>query len=91
MYARAGFRLPNDLFGDQGTLMLYVVWRHWRYDALADPVQTVDAGVNWLIRKHMSKISLNYQLRPVFRNVGEAKPVHDGNASAAWVQFQVSL
>jgi hypothetical protein len=92
VYAQLGLRLPQDLLGDQGTLMPYASFRTSDYDRLADPMRIYDAGVNWLINKHQSKLSLNYQLRPVFEQPAAAGPVtHASNASSAWLQYQVSF
>ncbi|MGX5819088.1 hypothetical protein ACWKWU_12875 [Chitinophaga lutea] len=89
IYAQAGFRLPKDMLGEMGTLMPYVSWRWSDYDALADKVNIYDAGVNWLINKHQSKLSLNYQLRPVFERQLNGDVTRTANASSAWVQYQV--
>ncbi|GAA4465867.1 hypothetical protein GCM10023093_18800 [Nemorincola caseinilytica] len=89
IYMQAGLRLPNDLLGDAGTLLPYVSYRTSSFDKLDDPMSVYDAGVNWLIDKHRSKISLNYQLRPVFRRQTNGDITHTVNASSAWVQYQV--
>jgi len=91
IYAQVGFRLPNDLLGVLGTLMPYASFRHAAYEALKDPVQVYDAGVNWLISGHQSKVSLNYQLRPVFRTQPNGEVVHASSAGAAWLQYQVAF
>jgi hypothetical protein len=89
IYAQAGFRLRRDLLGPVGTLMPYVSYRHSSYDKLADGVNVYNAGVNWLINKHQSKISLNYELRPVFRRTAGDVIAGDGNRSSVWLQYQV--
>lgn len=91
IYTQVGFRLPNDLLGELGTLMPYASWRCSDYDRLQDPVNIFDAGINWLINKHQSKISLNYQLRPIYRTQINGDIVQDATASAAWIQYQVAL
>jgi hypothetical protein len=91
VYAQLGLRLPQDLLGDQGTLMPYVSFRGSSYDRLADQVYIYDAGLNWLLNKHQSKLSLNYQLRPVFEQQTSRSVIHSANASSAWLQYQVSF
>lgn len=91
IYAQLGFRLPRDMFKDLGTLMPYVSYRWSSYDKLADPVSVTDAGINWLIDKHNSKLSLNYQLRPVFENTPSRQIIRSSSASSVWLQYQVSL
>ncbi|GAB3535615.1 hypothetical protein GCM10027443_25150 [Pontibacter brevis] len=91
LYTQAGIRLPNDLLGDQGTLLPYVSYRRSAYDRLEDAVNVYDAGINWLINKHMSKVSLNYQLRPVFEQQADGRVVRASNAGSAWIQYQVNF
>ncbi len=91
VYAQVGFRLPNDLFKGNGTLMPYVSYRMSNYDRLKDPVTIIDAGVNWLINKHNSKLSLNYQLRPVFVQQTNGDVIKSSNAGSAWLQYQVAI
>jgi len=89
LYTQVGLRLPNGLLGDKGTLMPYVSYRHSSYDRLSDPMNIYDAGINWLINKHMSKVSLNYQLRPVFETSTNGNVNHTSNASSGWLQYQI--
>ncbi len=91
LYAQAGFRLPNDLLGTAGTLMPYASFRQSTYEKLSDPVTVYNAGVNWLMSKHQSKVSLNYQLRPVFELQTNGAITHTSNAGSIWVQYQIYL
>jgi hypothetical protein len=90
-YTQVGLRLPQNLLGDQGTLMPYASFRRSRYERLADPVKVYDAGINWLLNKHQSKLSLNYQLRPIFEQETNGTLNYTANASSAWLQYQVSF
>jgi hypothetical protein len=90
-YAQAGLRLPNDLFGDNGTLLPYVAYRQSYFEKIKDPVNIFDAGVNWLIDKHRSKLSLNFEMRPVFEKQTNGDITHSSNASSIWIQYQVSI
>ncbi|QNF35150.1 hypothetical protein HUW51_21420 [Adhaeribacter swui] len=91
VYAQVGLRLAPDLLGDQGTLMPYVSYRQSGYERLDDPVKILDGGVNWLINKHQSKVSLNYQLRTVFNQQTDGAVIRKHDASSAWLQYQVSF
>lgn len=91
VYAQVGLRLAPDLLGEQGTLMPYVSYRQSQFDRLEDPVKVLDGGVNWLINKHQSKLSLNYQLRSVFNQQTNGTVNLKRNASSAWLQYQVSF
>jgi hypothetical protein len=90
VYAQLGFRLPKNLLGNGQTLLPYVSYRWSQYDKLDDALQVYDAGVSWLMNKHQSKLSLNYQLRPLYTTQAGSIQ-HTGNASSAWLQYQVSL
>jgi hypothetical protein len=79
------------MFGDLGTLMPYVSHRWSSFNKLTDPVNVIDAGVNWLIDKHNAKLSLNYQLRPVFEVQPGGAIINTSNANSVWLQYQVSL
>lgn len=91
IYAQAGIRLPKELFGDNGTLMPYASYRMGNFDKLKDPVNIIEAGVNWLITNHQSKLSLNYQLRPIFNTQTNGDITHTANANCVFVQYQVSI
>jgi len=91
IYSQVGLRLPKHMFGDLGTLMPYVSHRWSSFNKLTDPVNVIDAGVNWLIDKHNAKLSLNYQLRPVFEVQPGGAIVNTSNANSVWLQYQVSL
>ncbi len=88
IYLQGGLRLPNDLFKENGTLMPYFSYRWSKYDKLKDAFSVVNLGVNWLINKHQSKVSLNYELRPVFLKQNNGDITNSSNAGSAWIQYQ---
>jgi len=75
LYAQVGYKLKDDLFKKQGTLQFFGNCQYAVYDALSDPMLLWDAGINWLIKGHNSKFTLDYQNRPYFteNNIGELK------------------
>ncbi len=89
IYTQLGLRLPKDLLGEVGTLLPYLSWRWSDYEKLSSPVNVYNAGVNWLMNKHQSKLSLNYELRPVFTRQVSGAIARSSNASSAWLQYQV--
>lgn len=89
IYAQLGVRLPERMLGDMGTLMPYVSYRWSGYEKLNDAVDVYNAGVNWLINKHQAKISLNYELRPVFERQLNGSIIKTANAGSAWLQYQI--
>ena len=91
-YAQAGYLLPKFKNGTQfqpyGQFMLA------SYQALKDPVVLWDLGVNYLIKGHNSKLSLDYQSRPVF-NVSTADyQIHEVKSARRGMivlQYQISF
>ncbi|MDX5348556.1 MAG: OprO/OprP family phosphate-selective porin [Hymenobacteraceae bacterium] len=91
VYAQAGLRLPQNLLGDQGTLMPYISYRTSDYDRLDDRVTVWNGGVNWLINKYLSKITLNYESRPVFEVQPQGNIQKTNSKSSIWLQFQTAF
>ncbi len=65
-YVQVGYKLRNGLLGTYGTLMPYASVQHADFELLNDPGNYYDAGVNWLLAGHTSKLTLAYQSRPVY-------------------------
>lgn len=53
-YGQLGYYL------DKSQLMPYVAYQHGNYDGLADPISTIDLGMNYFIQGHNCKITLEY-------------------------------
>jgi hypothetical protein len=66
IYAQAGYQMKKDLLGSAGTLMPYVTYQSADYDRLDKRMNVYDVGVNWLIKGHNAKLSLDWQLRPTY-------------------------
>jgi len=88
IYAQTGYKLRDSLMGELGTLMPYATSQIALYDRLADPVMVFNTGLNWLISGHNSKITIDYQNRPVF-SPSVDKPVATSRASTVTLQYQV--
>ncbi|MBS1636059.1 MAG: hypothetical protein JST26_09100 [Bacteroidetes bacterium] len=65
-YIQTAYKFKNNLLGNQGTLQVYGDCQYADYTRLKDPMVVFDAGINWLIKGHNSKFTLNYQNRPCF-------------------------
>ena len=70
-YAQIGYLFKRDLLGSVGTLMPYASLMSANYDRLSDQMNVIDIGVNWLIKGHTSKLTLDYQNRPVYESQGQ--------------------
>lgn len=91
IYAQVGYLFKKDLLGEgNGTLMPYASIMSGDYDRLPDRVNVVDVGVNWLLKGHTSKISLDYQNRPSYEAQG-ADWVKTSNKGQVVLQYQVNF
>jgi len=70
-YLQAGYKFKDNLIG-KTTLMPYVSMQYADYERLNNPMTFYDAGVNWLLAGHTSKLTLSYQNRPVFNTAGDS-------------------
>ena len=90
-YAQTGYLLRRNLLGSLGTLQPYASTQWARYDRLADPMIFVNVGINWLILGNLSKLTANYQSRPIFT----AQPTGDlaatGRRGEYVLQYQVAF
>jgi hypothetical protein len=66
LYLQAGYKFKNDLLKNQGTLSVYAGSQIANYQAFTENMLMWHCGINWLIKGHNAKISLDYQNRPVF-------------------------
>jgi hypothetical protein len=89
LYAQVGYLLKKDLLGEgNGTLMPYASLMSASYDRLEDPMNVWDVGVNWFIKGHNSKITIDYQNRPAFINEG-GDYIKDGTKGQVLLQYQI--
>ncbi len=84
LYAQMGYKLKDNLIG-KTTLMPYASIQHANYERLNDPVNFIDAGVNWLLSGHISKLTAAYQSRPIYNLAGDKTDRKGG----LLVQYQV--
>ena len=67
IYSQFGYLLKKDLFGkDKGTLMPYATIQTANYDRLDKQMTVFNIGANWFIKGNTSKITFDYQNRPVY-------------------------
>ena len=89
IYAQAGYLLRRDLFGEgYGTLMPYASLTTANYDRFDKPVVVWDVGVNWFVKGHTSKFTLDYQQRPIFDPNGNDFK-NSGTRGQVVLQYQV--
>ncbi|GGF11403.1 hypothetical protein [Hymenobacter cavernae] len=88
LYAQLGYKLKENLLGTT-TFMPYVSYQHARYKRLADDLNYYDAGINWLLVGHTSKLTVSYQNRPVYLVQANGDNRVDARRSAVVMQYQV--
>jgi hypothetical protein len=96
IYAQAGYLFKRDLLGSQGTLQPYATFQRNMFRALADAANVYDVGVNWIMNGHKSKISFDYQNRPIYNNIvpGDltgVKPSVSGRRGCFVMQYQIYI
>lgn len=91
LYAQVGYKFKNNLVG-KTSLMPYASVQYGSYDRLNDKMYFWDAGVNWLLNGHVSKLTLAYQNRPVYKTVaGTNNAEISTRKGAVLLQYQVFL
>ncbi|TGE24370.1 hypothetical protein E5K00_03905 [Hymenobacter aquaticus] len=90
VYSQLGYKLRDNLVGPT-TFMPYVSYQYSHYKRLADDLHYFDAGVNWLLAGHTSKLTLSYQNRPYYITNASGENVVDRRRSAVVAQYQVSF
>ncbi|MCZ8216706.1 MAG: hypothetical protein O9262_10730, partial [Cyclobacteriaceae bacterium] len=89
IYAQLGYLMKKDLLGEgNGTLLPYVSIMSADWDRVLDRMNVIDAGVNWLIKEHSAKLTLNYQHRPYFETQGNDL-VKKGSRGQLVMQYQI--
>lgn len=93
LFGQVGYLFRKDLMKSYGTLQPYISGLYANYEKLNDPVMVYDLGVNWIMGGSNSKISLDYQSRPIFNtdvngNISETKSARRGQVV---LQYQVAF
>lgn len=92
VYAQFGYKLADNLLGSQGTLQPYASWQHASYDRLEKDMNLYNVGLNWLIKGHTGKLSLNYENRPIYKAAGTPNMLTtNGRRSGLILQYQISI
>lgn len=92
VYVQAGFLLPKKLLGEKnGQLMPYLSGQFADYNALQHKGMILfDVGMNWFIKGHNSKLSLDYQNRPTYYTEGTIKDIKAGSRkNCVILQYQI--
>lgn len=69
--------------------MPYATFQSANYDRLDKHMMVYDLGVNWLIKGHASKLTLDYQNRPVYVPPVDTQLVRDSRKGQVVLQYQI--
>lgn len=90
-YAQIGYLMKSGLLGSLGTLQPYIASEIADLDLLSDTMTMYEFGVNWLIKGHGTKISLNHQSRPVFNLNNANELVSSERKGMTVIQLQIAI
>jgi hypothetical protein len=93
VFGQIGYLFRKDLLKSYGTLQPYFSILYANYEKLKDPVLVYDLGLNWIMGESNSKISLDYQSRPIFNsdlngNISDSKSERRGQLV---LQYQLAF
>jgi hypothetical protein len=93
IYAQAAYLFKKDLLGKEGTLQPYASGSFASYQKLKDPVLIYDIGINWIMSGQNSKLSLDYQSRPIFNtnSNGDIHETKNARRGQIVLQYQVAF
>ncbi|WP_128544363.1 hypothetical protein [Larkinella soli] len=91
IYAQLGYLFRQNLLGNNGTLMPYAQAQLGDYDRLTKTMGVYNVGLNWLIRGHNGKLTIDYQNRPYYRGVASGPLEPAGRRGQVVLQFQVFI
>ncbi|PTR07956.1 hypothetical protein C8R32_10630 [Nitrosospira sp. Nsp5] len=87
-YAQIGYLLPIDwLGGKNGQLQPYASITSANWEALRDQMNVFNLGLNWLIKGHNSKVTFDWQNRPIFNTAGNTI----ANRNQFVLQYQIAF
>lgn len=89
IYSQLGFLLPKHFLNDKGKWMPYLSATLAKYDRLGGLMtNTYNAGINYFIYGHKSKLTLEFQNRPTYK-VENAVVKNDRRKNSITLQYQI--
>jgi hypothetical protein len=91
-YGQLGYLMSKDLLGsNNGQLMPYVSLMSANYERLHNQMNVFNVGINWLIKGHGSKITFDYQNRPIFNVSGTGEILQTSSKGQFVLQYQIAF
>lgn len=90
-YFQLAYLFKSDLLGKLGTIQPYYTHQYSALKAFAKPVNLMDVGLNWYLSKQNSKITFNYQNRPILNTKDSGLPAVMTHKGTYTLQVQLFL
>ncbi|GAB3890644.1 hypothetical protein GCM10028803_01650 [Larkinella knui] len=92
IYSQVGYLFRQDLLGSGGTLMPYAQAQIGNYDRVNKSMGVYNFGLNWLIKGHNAKLTLDYQNRPYYQALPATGQLDaQGRRGQLVLQYQVYI
>ncbi|GAB4027166.1 hypothetical protein [Spirosoma koreense] len=93
IYGQFGYLMKQDLFGSgNGTLMPYIQAQLANYRRVTNTLGVYNIGLNYLIKGHNGKLTLDYQNRPYYEpSSGSSQLSAGGRRGQLTLQYQVFI
>ena len=90
-HTQLGYLFPYlDKARKLGRLQPYFSFQYSNFESLSDPMAYYDIGVNWYLKEHLSKFSINLRNRPIYSSLPQGAVLEDRKWSAV-VQYIIRL
>ncbi|MEO7560541.1 MAG: hypothetical protein ABIT23_09840 [Nitrosospira sp.] len=91
-YGQLGYLMNKDLLGsNNGQLMPYVSLMSANYERLDNQMNVFNVGINWLIKGYTSKITFDYQNRPIFNTTSSGEILKTSSKGQFVLQYQIAF
>ncbi|MEX2568695.1 MAG: hypothetical protein WD431_22320 [Cyclobacteriaceae bacterium] len=90
-YFQLGYLFNENLLANMGTLQPFITTQYSKFDLLDEAMMMNEYGFNWLIDRNNSKLSFQYQSRPVFNTNGLGDLIRTDRKGMWVMQFQISI
>ena len=91
IYAQLGYLFKRNLLGESnGTLMPYASIMSADWERVRGRMNVINVGMNWLIKAHNAKLSIDYQSRPTYKQQGNDF-IKNGTRGQVVLQYQIFI
>lgn len=90
-YLQLGYLFKQNLLKKLGTLQPFIASQYSEFSALHQAMITYETGINWLIQGHSTKLSINYQSRPIYKMNSNSEWVSTIRKGMLITQLQIAI